>query len=199
MQTPIKFSQDTAIKIDGDFEEWETVQPEFYDPKGDTMHRNFAGYDPSTTYTNITGRNDIVSSKVGLDNTHVFFFAKTQQNLTNHKDDKWMLLFIDSDKDITTGWEGYDYVVNYDVLSSEESTLKKWNGTIWVDVGSVIYKKNKNELELRIAKKNLSFENNVDFYFKWADNPIELNDVTTFFMNGDTAPDRRFKYHFKDN
>ena len=199
MQTPIKFSQDTAIKIDGDFEEWETVQPEFYDPKGDTMHRNFAGYDPSTTYTNITGRNDIVSSKVGLDNTHVFFFAKTQQNLTNHKDDKWMLLFIDSDKDITTGWEGYDYVVNYDVLSSEESTLKKWNGTIWAGVGSVIYKKNKNELELRIAKKDLGFENNVDFYFKWADNPIELNDVTTFFMNGDTAPDRRFKYHFKDN
>ena len=110
-----------------------------------------------------------------------------------------MLLFIDSDKDITTGWEGYDYVVNYDVLSSEESTLKKWNGTIWAGVGSVIYKKNKNELELRIAKKDLGFENNVDFYFKWADNPIELNDVTTFFMNGDTAPDRRFKYHFKDN
>ena len=199
MHAPIKFAQDTKIKIDGDFEEWETVQPEFYDPKGDTMHRNFAGYDPSTTYTNITGRNDIVSSKVGLDNTHVFFFAKTQQNLTNHKDDKWMLLFIDSDKDITTGWEGYDYVVNYDVLSSEESTLKKWNGTIWAGVGSVIYKKNKNELELRIAKKDLGFENNVDFYFKWADNPIELNDVTTFFMNGDTAPDRRFKYHFKDN
>ena len=199
MHAPVKFFQDTKIKIDGDFKDWANVQPEFYDPKGDTMHRNFAGYDPSTVYTNKTGRNDIVSSKVGLDKTHVFFYVKTQQNLTNHKDDKWMLLFIDSDKDITTGWEGYDYVVNYDVLSSEESTLKKWNGTIWAGVGSVIYKKNKNELELRIAKKNLSFENNVDFYFKWADNPIELNDVTTFFMNGDTAPDRRFKYHFKDN
>lgn len=35
-----------------------------------------------------------------------------------------------------------------------------------------------------------------DFYFKWADNPGELTDVTTFFLNGDAAPDRRFKYHF---
>lgn len=199
MHAPIKFAQDTKIKIDGDFEEWETVQPEFYDPKGDTMHRNFAGYDPSTTYTNKTGRNDIVSSKVGLDNTYVFFYAKTQQNLTNHKDDKWMLLFIDSDKDITTGWEGYDYVVNYDVVSLDESTLKKWNGSTWVDAGSVTYKYTKNELELRVAKKDIGLNDYSEFYFKWADNPIELSEVTTFFMNGDTAPDRRFKYHFKDN
>ena len=61
------------------------------------------------------------------------------------------------------------------------------------------YKYTKNELELRVAKKDIGLNDYSEFYFKWADNPIELSDVTTFFMNGDTAPDRRFKYHFKDN
>jgi len=197
MTAPIKFSQDAKIKIDGNFEDWTTVQPEFYDPTGDTMHRNFAGYDPETMYTNKTGRNDIMLSKVGLSETDVFFYAKTQNQLTSYKDDKWMLLFIDSDKDITTGWEGYDYVINYEVLSSKASTLKKWNGTTWIYVGKVAYKTNKNELELRLSKKDLGVKENADFHFKWADNPIELTDVTTFFMNGDTAPDRRFKYHFR--
>jgi len=198
MNVPVKFSQPKEIKVDGNFEDWENVQPEFYDPTGDTMHRNFAGYDPDIKYKNKTGRNDIILSKVGLDKKDVFFYVKTRNKLTSHKDDKWMLLFIDADKNINTGWEGYDYIVNYEIESSKKSTLKKWNGTSWIDAGKVTYKKNKNEIELCVSKKDISLKENADFYFKWADNSIELKDLTTFFMNGDTAPDRRFKYHFKE-
>ena len=196
MNVPVKFFQNNKIKVDGDFKDWTNVQPEFYDPTGDTMHRDFAGYDPETKYKNKTGRNDIISSKVGLDKNDVLFYVKTQDKLTSYKNDKWMLLFIDADKDINTGWEGYDYVVNYEITSSKKSTLKKWNGTIWVDAGKVTYKTVNNELELCINKKDIGINENADFYFKWADNSIELKDISSFFMNGDTAPDRRFKYHF---
>ncbi|MEN8966073.1 MAG: hypothetical protein ABF250_08815, partial [Polaribacter sp.] len=199
MNAPVKFLQPNKIKVDGNFKDWANVEPEFYDPIGDTMHRDFAGYDPKTNYKNDTGRNDIISAKVGLGKKDVFFYVKTENKLTNFKDDKWMLLFIDVDKDISTGWEGYDYVVNYEIKSSRKSTLKKWNGTSWTDAGKLSYKKNKNEIELCVSKKDINLKENADFYFKWADNPIELKDVTTFFMNGDTAPDRRFKYHFKEN
>lgn len=196
MNTPVKFSQNNTIKVDGGFDDWTNIQPEFYDPTGDTMHRDFAGYDPDTNYTNNTGRNDIISSKVGLDKDNVFFYVKTQDKLTSYKDDKWMLLFIDADKDINTGWEGYDYVVNYEIISSQKSTLKKWNGTSWIDAGKVTYKTENNELEVCINKVDIDVNENADFYFKWADNSIELKDISSFFMNGDTAPDRRFKYHF---
>lgn len=199
MNAPLKFSQPNTIKVDGNFKDWANVEPEFYDPTGDTMHRDFAGYDPETNYKNDTGRNDIISAKVGLGKKDVFFYVKTKQKLTSHKEDKWMLLFIDVDKDISTGWEGYDYIVNYEIKSSRKSTLKKWNGTSWTDAGKVSYKKNKNEIELCVSKKDINLKENADFYFKWADNPIELKDVTVFFINGDTAPDRRFKYHFKEN
>ncbi|TMM30631.1 hypothetical protein FDT66_07660 [Polaribacter aestuariivivens] len=199
MKPPVKYTQKSTIKIDGNFEDWQDVQPEFYDPTGDTMHRDFKGYDPNTNYKNKTGRNDIISAKVGLSIKDVFFYVKTQEKLTSYKDDKWMLLFIDTDKNSNTGWEGYEYVVNYEIKSSKKSTLKKWNGVIWENVGSVTYRVKGNELELSVLKDNLNLKENIDFYFKWADNPIELKDVTTFFMNGDTAPDRRFKYHFKTN
>ncbi|WP_299665991.1 hypothetical protein [uncultured Polaribacter sp.] len=198
MNPPVKFSQPNLIKIDGNFEDWSTVQPEFYDPTGDTMHRDFAGYDPDTNYKNKTGRNDIISSKVGLDKKDIFFYVETRKKITNYEDDKWMLLFIDIDKNANTGWEGYDYVVNYEVKSSKKSTLKKWNGASWVDKGKVNYKIKKNKLELCVAKTAIDLEGTADFYFKWADNPIKLENITSFFMNGDTAPDRRFKYHFTE-
>lgn len=199
MNAPIPFSQSEKIKIDGDFEEWTSVQPEFYDPLGDTMHRDFAGYDPDTNYTNKTGRNDIVKAKVGLSKKDVFFYVQTAQNITSATDDKWMLLLIDIDKNMNTGWEGYDYVVNYEINSSTSSTLKKWDGITWIDAGNGKYKAVNNQLELSLDKKDLGIKGNADFYFKWSDNPIELKDITSFFMNGDTAPDRRFKYHFKEN
>lgn len=199
MAAPVPFNQSQEIKIDGNFKEWNVITPNFYDPPGDTMHRNFSGYDPNITYTNNTGRNDIIGSKVGLSETHVSFYAKTREALSNHTDKNWMLLFIDIDKNRSTGWEGYDLVINHNVLSDTQTTLKKWNGNTWAQVADIEYSKNNNELELQIPKEALGITGNVDFYFKWADNPTELKDETTFFMNGDAAPDRRFKYHFKEN
>lgn len=196
MAAPTPYKQTQSITIDGEFSEWNAVEPAFYDPPGDTMHRDFAGYNLETRYQNNSGRNDIISSKVGLDEEHLYFFVQTQQKLTNHKDEQWMLLFIDIDKDITTGWEGYDYVVNHEVKDLNNSSLKKWDGINWIDAGNVVFDYNKNLLELAIKKTDIHLKENADFYFKWADNPLKLENITSFFMNGDTAPDRRFKYHF---
>jgi hypothetical protein len=32
------------------------------------------------------------------------------------------------------------------------------------------------------------------FYFKLADNVLGLDNIENYFINGDTAPDRRFSY-----
>jgi hypothetical protein len=34
------------------------------------------------------------------------------------------------------------------------------------------------------------------FDFKWADNPVDLNDPISLCNAGDTAPNRRFNYRF---
>lgn len=198
MEAPQVTSPSKTIAIDGNFSEWAAVTPVFRDPVEDTKHRNFEGYDKSVRYMNTTGRNDIVESKVTFDKDKLYFYVKTNNALTSSSDSLWMLLFIDTDKNMSTGWEGYDFVVNHSVNSPEKTSIKTWNGTKWGNEQQLTMFVKGNEMELAIQRASVNLQNQIpDFYFKWADNPGELKDVTAFFLNGDAAPDRRFKYHFK--
>ncbi|NDP22957.1 MAG: hypothetical protein GZ091_18040 [Paludibacter sp.] len=55
-----------SIKNDGNFSDWEKITNEFRDTKGDTFLRNHNGYG-GLHYTNESGRNDIITSKVAVD------------------------------------------------------------------------------------------------------------------------------------
>ena len=52
------------IRIDGRFDDWAAVGPEFRDPIGDPMRRNHPGWGSAGPYVDTTGRNDIVVAKV---------------------------------------------------------------------------------------------------------------------------------------
>jgi len=200
MAAPQVFSTPTTIDIDGDFSQWTNISPVFKDPLGDTMHRNFRGYDPAVTFVNNTGRNDIIESRATYDNSNVYLYAKTAQNLTAYSDTNRMLLYIDADRNKGTGWEGYDYVVNTTVISATETTLKKWDGKTWTNEITIPYKMAGNELQLSLPRAAVMMENNVpEFYFHWADNTQKLNDIASFFTEGESAPDRRFNFNFSSS
>ena len=192
MDKPPTYSKPKSILIDGEFNEWNEVLPVYYDHEGDIEHRTFSGYDPSTILTNETGRNDIVESRVTFNNEYAYFYVKTNDELTKPSEN-WMLLFIDSDQDKSTGWEGYDYIVNHGTVSSKKSSIKKWDGEQWVKAGDVSLAFTNDQMELKIPRQLLG--GNV-FDFHWADNPQHLNDISAFFLDGDSAPDRRFNYRF---
>ncbi len=200
MSAPEPASEGKTIVPDGDFAEWTAVKPVFEDPPGDTMHRDFAGYDPTTTFTNTTGRNDIIESRVTYDEDHVYFYVKTRENLSPAADPNWMLLFIDGDKNKATGWEGYEWMVNKSTFSASEASLQEYNGNSWGEASVINFSANGNELEMAIPRGLINMESGKpDFYFKWADNPQHLDDITAFFTDGDAAPDRRFNYYFNSD
>ncbi len=66
----------------------------------------------NTYYTNRTGRNDITKAKVARDWQFIYFYVETAGKLSSRKDPNWMMLFIDIDRDKSTGWNGYDYIIN---------------------------------------------------------------------------------------
>ena len=103
------------IKIDGKFDDWAGVEVEYRDTVGDTVHRDYDGYG-GLHYTNNTGRNDIITSKVAVDRDNVYFYVETNEALTPHTDTNWMLLLIDADRNPDTGWCGYDYLINQRVI-----------------------------------------------------------------------------------
>ncbi len=197
VRPPEKSSGKKTIRIDGSFSDWNGVRPEFRDPIGDTMHRDFRGWG-KLHYTNRTGRNDIVRCKVAYDNKNVYFYVETAAPLTSWRDRSWMHLFIDADQNTRTGWHSYDYIVNYPTVSATTTTLKRttdgWN---WKTVTNVSYRAKGKMMEISIPRKALGLANKpVAIDFHWADNVQKPNDIIEFAVSGDSAPDRRFNYRF---
>jgi len=187
-----------AITIDGRFNDWSKVKVEYRDTIGDVFHRDYMGYG-GLHYTNDSGRNDIVTSKVAVDENTVYFYVQTNKALTSHTDKNWMLLLIDADKNSKTGWYGYDYIINKSVTDDKHSTIMKYNkknpADPWEIVGQVSYRYAGNKLELAVPRKLLGLVGNaLTFDFHWADNPADLVDPISLCINGDSAPNRRFNY-----
>jgi len=199
LNLPERATPPKTITMDGNFTEWLSVKPVFRDAAGDVAHRNFRNIDSRCIYTNITGRNDIVESRATYDSNNVYFYVRTKSSLTPYTDKNWMLLFIDADTNHATGWEGYDYVVNLKVKSDSITTLAAWNSrnSSWIVVTDLKYRFTGNQMEIRVPRSLINQTGkDISFNFHWADNIQKLNDITDFFIDGDSAPDRRFNYYF---
>jgi hypothetical protein len=187
-----------SFKI-GRFEGWQNVKPEFRSYKGNTMARNHKGQGDSLVYTNYTGRNDIVLARVARDKDYVYFYVETAASLTPITDPKWMRLFIDTDRNKSTGWEGYDLVINHlnpGKAAVIEKSDKEWK---WERVGEAQYSIRNNRMELRISRTLIGdLDKNLDFEFKWSDNMQEDGNIMDFYVNGDVAPGGRFNFVYSE-
>ncbi len=192
--------QDTAsaektINISA-LDSWTDVKPEYWHYKGNTLHRNHKGQGDQLIYKNTTGRNDIVLAKVARDNHNIYFYIETAENLSPKTDPNWMCLFIDIDRDKTTGWEGYDFLINRSSPGDSaevEISQKEWN---WTKVGSAAYVVNDKILVLKVKRSTLDLPNDgeLDFEFKWSDNRQQDGNIMDFYINGDAAPGGRFNF-----
>ena len=141
------------IRIDGGFDQWADVAPDFRDHVGETLPRDHAGVG-ETHYVNRTGRNDLTQLKVARDDQHVYFLARTREPITPRTDDCWMWLLINADADPSTGWEGFDFVVNRWLVSEGLASLEKHErGWQWKPVASVPYRASGRELQLAVPAR----------------------------------------------
>ncbi|MDD2437237.1 MAG: hypothetical protein PHF73_08345 [Massilibacteroides sp.] len=199
MEAPEKTSQEKTIKI-GKSNEWNDVFPRFQHYKGNTFPRAHRGRN-NNYYTNNTGRNDIVLAKVARDKRNVYFYVETAEKLTSPKDRNWMMLFIDIDRDKSTGWNGYDYIINRLSPSSKMVYIEKNVGDRWEwkKVAESPYKVQNNVLELKIDRNKLGVHaTSLNFEFKWNDNMQENGNIMDFYVNGDTAPGGRFNFIYSE-
>jgi hypothetical protein len=186
------------IRIDGRFEDWARATVEYRDTVGDTFHRDYPGKG-GLRYRNDSGRNDLVTCKVAVGRDNLCFYAETREALTPPTDPNWMLLLIDADRDSSTGWYGYDYLINRQVLDDHTTTLLRYapegSGDPWVEVARLGYRYSGKALELSVPRRLLGLTgSSLTFDFHWCDNPSSLDDPISLCVNGDSAPNRRFNY-----
>lgn len=185
------------IRIDGILDEWQ-VDNSFIDTRGDVIHRDWDGYG-NHHYTEQSGRNDITRCLVSLDKRNFYFAAETAAPLTPHSDHNWMLLFIDSDEDNSTGWQGFDYIINNLVKNSSTTSLMRFDSEkqAWVYVADLPIAIGESSLELAIPRKLIDkTSRHGSLRFKWADNTSDISDIISLCTTGDTAPNRRFAYRY---
>jgi hypothetical protein len=190
---PLASLASRPITIDGRFDDWRNVQPEFRDTIGDQVRRDHRGWNTNVTYRNFTGRNDIIAAKVSWDKETASFYVRTREPITSADGTNWMLLFLDTDSDAKTGWLGYDFVVNH----AGAGVLERHVGSrfAWSTAGKVKWCALGNELELAIPWTALGLKAPpAALDFKWADNCLQADDWTDFTLNGDAAPNDRFNY-----
>ena len=186
------------IKIDGEFTDWAAVEVEYRDTIGDTVHRDYEATAACITRM-ISGRNDIITSKVAVDRDNVYFYVETQDALTPHTGTNWMLLLIDADQNPDTGWYGYDYIINLRVVDEKTTTLQRYApgapGGPWIEVARLNYCYAGKRLELAVPRQRLGLKGDAfTFDFHWCDNPPDLKDAISLCLAGDSAPNRRFNY-----
>ena len=195
MDAPQKASAPKTIRI-GKADGWDDVQPYFASYRGNTMHRDHRGYDDQY-YVNNTGRNDIVGAKVARDADNLYFYVETAEALSPCTDRNWMMLFIDTDRDKSTGWNGYDAIVNRVSPNGKKVVIERnvGNRWEWEKAGESRFAASGNKLEFAIAKAMLGLSgDDVDIEFKWNDNMQDNGNIMDFYVNGDTAPGGRFNY-----
>ena len=191
----------SEIVLDGSFEDWREVSPEFIDDIGDPVHRNHEGWQEGVVYKNMTGRNDIICAKMSLTGNNLATYVHTFEPMRRPKQNHWMLLFLDVDGNHQNGWLGYDFILRTD--SSDPLTtavIQKHTGETgeyhWETVGKANRIINGTQMETLIPLDILGLKKDsvVSIDFKWADNIQETGETRDLTINGDCAPNDRYNY-----
>ena len=185
-----------AIDLNGSLGQWYTVGPEYRDYEGDIVDRNATSRVGNLTYTNESGRNDIVTAKVSNDSTYLYFYVECADVLTAPEGENWMNLFINADGNDTNGWYGYDFVLNRHQDGGKVSVEAFTGVYAWEfeTIGWAEYAQNGSVLQIKLPKAMINFGDTLDF--KWADNSVDSGDIMQFWDMGDAAPNGRYTYRY---
>ncbi len=184
-----------TIDVTAGFSQWNNVVSYYKDYVDDTVDRKKAGFE-NEKYEDKSGRNDIEEMKVSQDAENLYFFVKTVEDITAAEGNNWMNLYISTGN--TTGWDGFNYVLNYKTPESDKAYLGKLADSADYsvsDVSTVDYRVSGNMMMVKIPKADLGIKGSANIGFKWADNCTE-GDVFGFYKTGDAAPIGRAAYYF---
>ena len=166
-----------VIDIDGSFDQWKDVAPEYNGHVGNTIPRDFEGFGaaPKTRvtipspdfegngsiwrgqeaprYTNKTGRNSLLCMKVCRDQNNVYFYVRTEKPITPQTDPNWMTLLIRTGNPANHTWNGYDFIINRLSPDKGSALLEKNNGGWnWLRAADVKFRVEGNQMQMAVPR-----------------------------------------------
>lgn len=192
--TPVASGMKT-IDIKGTLDQWDNVGPEFLNAD-QSYERDSKGYSyPGEGFTQREYKtkveNAIKSAKVSFDSEKIYFLVNCLEEISLH-DKNFLNLYINTDREYSTGWEGYDYAINAEKIGTLSKNVNNlWS---WESLGEVSYEIKGSSMMLEIDKKLIGLGDTVNFEFKWTDSVSGKDDFMNFYSDGSVAPYGRFNY-----
>ncbi len=189
-----------TLSVTGPFSAWKQIKPVYLDDRGDAINRRHPGYDGVGVLTNNTARNDIIEARVARDRMHLYFYVQCAAPITAPSPTCWMRLYLRTPSWKRAHWEGFDFVVNRSRPNNAGMLVERcrggWN---WSPVGRVQWRMAGREMQLAIPRAMLGMaQGPVHIEFKWADNQQTDGDPLAWYTDGDTAPNGRFRYVYRE-
>ncbi|MFZ4261088.1 hypothetical protein ACFRAE_03540 [Sphingobacterium sp. HJSM2_6] len=172
---------------------WANIPTLYKDYVGDIQKRNNPGAqsEPKVIYTNESGRNDLHELKLASSANELAFYVNTANTLSERTGKNWMTLWINTDENYQSGWNGYDYRV------VQGERLQRYVQGAWQDIQKIKFESNNNELVVKIPYQLIALPSDVfTIEFKWSDNMMK-DDPLDWYINGDTAPGARLNLSVK--
>ncbi len=190
------------INVTGDFSQWDAVKHVYKDVYSDNLDRNSRGSMSGTRYKDESGRNDIVAVKVTNDASYLHFMVECAEDIVEGTEDSsWLQILVDADSSASTGWLGYDFIVNNKPAKDGLSTtLAAYSGTS----GEYSFT-DKNKISCRVEGKKfmvsvpleeigVEYINKINLQFKVCDSRTKYTTCEQFYTEGDCAPLGRPNY-----
>ena len=193
-----------VIDINGGFDQWDDVFVTYTDPSSDKGNREAPCFGNST-YIDQSGMNDIVNTKIIYDTYNIYFYADTRSDMIIPEDGAtFMQIFLNTDMDASTGFYGFDYIVNSRILNENTTMLSKAvsNGKEYdfSETAELSYRTEGNKIMIKVPMSALGISDpmNIKFAFKLADSRTEIKTMEQMYTEGDCAPHGRLSYIFQN-
>lgn len=177
----------------------------YRDYKSDMVDRSSLGFG-NKLYTDRTGINDFVETRVLRDADNLYFRVKTAADIKNWDTEGRMTLFLNTGDE--KAWNGYSYCVNRGGKSGkcllERFVSADADGWVWETVAELDFSVDKNTMTVTVPREAIGLgacpDERLDLIslrFKWADG-YKPCDIYSFYKNGDAAPIGRFDYVYSN-
>ncbi|MBO4422492.1 MAG: hypothetical protein J5879_03565 [Clostridia bacterium] len=191
-------NEEMNIPMIEDTTEWNKVKAVFRCVGRDNDARSYIGAIPSVTYSQPAARNNIYEIRVCENETHLFFYIKTDDVIEKRADDDtgWMNIFIGTGELSLKGWCGYEYVINRGAAEGRTTIEKLEADFTATSAGEGVYYMSGNILQVKLPKSALGIEGRANIYFKVADGIEHPDDITDYYVSGKSLPMGRLSYRY---
>ncbi len=185
-----------------DLRAWEGIPERCLDDEGDAIGRHHTGFGQVGEYCVPRGKNDFSVCKATHDEKHIYFYVRTVSPISPYRCGlgAWMQLLIRLNSADLPSWEGFHFTVNRILRTTDRSILEySLGGWSWQALGEVRLCVQGNELALEVPRRALALDaSRIDISFKWLDSMHPEKDLLQLYTHGDTAPNGRFAYLYRE-